>query len=310
MPTGPGAAPRRGRGVLIALFAVLALVVAALAIGLVLARDSGSEESPVPSAAPTLNAPVAGAPATSPPVISPSATVPAAPAPAAETPIVSAPPATGTGDVVIVGSNAFAEDSGLAIDGETRTLYTVAELRNDGSDTVEVGAITVTVRDAAGTEIGRREDYPIDRVLSPGESTYLYEFTPSMMYWETETNTFPEGWASFDLAYEVESPYAPTEFDDVNLAAEQVVLERSGSDVVATGVIRNTANVAVSSYAELYVALYDAEGRLINVAWTYATPGDVQVLQPGETLAFEVDVWAGPTDYASAIVGAVATPSP
>jgi hypothetical protein len=57
------------------------------------------------------------------------------------------------------------------------------------------------------------------------------------------------------------------------------------------------------------VALYDAAGRLINVAWTYATPGAVEVLRPGDTLPFEVDVWVGPTDYASAVVGAVAAPS-
>ncbi|HZI45769.1 MAG TPA: FxLYD domain-containing protein [Ilumatobacter sp.] len=255
------------------------------------------------------------APATNPTVTSAAATVPAQSSPAESVPIapaetVTVPPATGgTGDVVIVGSNAFAEDSTLTIDGEGRTLYTVAELRNDGPQTVQVGAITVTIRDAAGTEIGRREDYPIDRVLDPGETTYLYEFTPSMMYWETETNTFPEGWAAFDLAYEVESPYAATEFDDVNLATEQVQVERSGTDVLATGLIRNSTDVAVSSYAELYVALYDAEGHLINVAWTYATPGTVDVLQPGETLPFEVNVWAGPTDYSGAVVGAVATPS-
>ena len=313
-PGTQGRQPPRRR-VLIALFAILAFVIAAVAVGLVLTRDNGSEESPSPTASPTANAPVVNAPATNPTVTSASATVPAQSSSAESIPIapaetVTVPPATGgTGDVVIVGSNAFAEDSTLTIGGEGRTLYTVAELRNDGPQTVQVGAITVTIRDAAGTEIGRREDYPIDRVLDPGETTYLYEFTPSMMYWETETNTFPEGWAAFDLAYEVESPYGATEFDDVNLATEQVQVERSGTDVLATGLIRNSTDVAVSSYAELYVALYDAEGRLINVAWTYATPGPVEVLQPGETLPFEVNVWAGPTDYASAVVGAVATPS-
>jgi hypothetical protein len=223
---------------------------------------------------------------------------------------VTVPAATGgDGDVVIVGSNAFADDSTLAIDGETRTLYVVAELRNDGPDTVRVGEIIVTIRDTAGTEIGHREDYPIDRILDPGETTYLYEFTPSVMFWENETNTFPEGWASFDLAYEVESPYGANEWDEVNLATEQVVVEHSGANVVATGVLRNTTTVAVDSGAELYVALYDAQGRLINVAWTYATPGEVGELQPGETMPFEVEVWNGPTDFATAVVGTVSTPS-
>jgi hypothetical protein len=230
--------------------------------------------------------------------------------PAGVTPVVTAAPGTGGGGgVVIVGSNAFAEDSSLSIDGESRTLYVVAELRNDGPDTVQVGEISVTIRDAAGTEIGHREDYPIDRVLDPGETTYLFEFTPSMTYWETETNTFPEGWASFDLAYDVESPYGAEEWDEVNLATEQVVVERSGANVVATGLLRNTTTAAVDSYAELYVALYDADGRLINVGWTYASPGDIGELQPGESMQFEVEVRNGPTDYATAVVGAVSTPT-
>jgi len=261
-------------------------------------------DSPVLPAA-TLPAEEPAAQATVPDVATPTIAVPAD-----STPQATVPPATGgSGGVVIVGSNAFVEESSFTIDGEGRTLYMVAALRNEGSDTVKVSEVTLTIRDAAGAVIGTREEYPIDRVLVPGETTYLYEFTPSMMYWESETNTFPEGWASFDLAYDVESPYVADEWDDVNLSVENVVVGRSGGDVTATGTIRNTSTVPVSSSAEVYVALYDAQGNLLSVAWTYATSGDVDVLQPGDTVPFELPVWFGPQEYDTTVVGAVASPS-
>lgn len=315
IPTLPGEAHTRGRGpgVLIAVLVAVAALIGAAAIVFLLTRDGDADETVSPTV-PTATAPVASAPGADTPAVVPPATGPSEGG-SITTPLITAPAATmppasgGSGGVTIVDWTAYAEESSLTIDGESRTLYTVAELRNDGADTVEVGEVTVTIRDSAGIQIAVRQDYPIDRVLAPGETTYLYEFTPSMTYWETETNDFPEGWASFDLSFEVESPYVPSEWDDVNLAVENVVVSPSGGDVVANGLIRNTSPVAVSSSAEVYLALYGADGRLVNVAWTYVSPGDVEVLQPGDTIAFEVPAWNGPQQYSSYVVGAVSSPA-
>jgi hypothetical protein len=214
-----------------------------------------------------------------------------------------------SGQVTVVSSNAYSSDGTLAIDGETRSMTFVAELRNDGTTTVRVGKAVITAKDAAGNVIGTRRDYPFDVMLSPGETTFLYEFTPSMMYGSDETNSFPEGMATWDLDVPAEAD-EPGKYDEVNLGVEGVSVTPSGEPVNATGTIRNTSDRPLTANTiTVYVALHDADGRLVNVGWTYVEAAGVTQLDPGATMPFEVGVHEGPEAYASWVVGALGSPT-
>lgn len=122
----------------------------------------------------------------------------------------TAPPAIGDGGIVtVVSSNTVTDESMWAIDGETRRLEMFAELRNDGSQQLRIDAATITIRDGSGAVIGTRHTYPFDQLLDPGEVTYLEETTPSLSYFEGETNTFPDGWASWEIDVDVDEGYEP-----------------------------------------------------------------------------------------------------
>ena len=216
----------------------------------------------------------------------------------------------GGGGITVVSSNAYMEQGGMSIDGEDRTLYFVAELRNDSGAMLEIDELTITVSDASGAVIATRHDSPIDSILVAGEVAYVYEFTPSMMYRSDETNNYPDGWASWDLAVTAE-PYEPSDYEEVNLEIQGLSVTPSGSPVRATGTIVNSTDRVVSATTiEVYVALYDASGALVNVGWTFADSAATDTLAPGGSTTFTVDVPFGPAEYASTVVGAVGMTEP
>lgn len=296
------AAPRGRRGSVAWLFALVgsALVVAGFAMA-VLLGDDDEPEGQGPAAAPAGSAPVSTAAST------PGATAPP-PSDVAGGSAGTPAEAAGVDGIVVVSSTSYTDDSSMTIDGEGRYLYLLAELRNDGTDVARVGEITISIRDAAGVVIGTRQTYPIDQLLDPGEVTFVDESTPSMMYFEGETNTFPEGWATWDMTFEVERPYEVTVYDDVSLVVEDVVVVPSDEGFTATGVVVNTSSGSVLSGAEVYVALLDGEGRLVNLASGWVSTTDNRDMAAGSTLPFEVSVYVGASEHVSTVVGSVATP--
>jgi hypothetical protein len=307
--TAPPLQPHRPRRALFATLLAVVLLIAGIVAVFLVGRGK-SDKTELATQPPAASTPASARPtlpaATAPGVAQPAATTPLITQLPTTQPVVVPPPATGGNDgVVLVSSNAYVEQGGLSIDGEDRTLYIVAEIRNDNAGAVSVDEATVTIRDGSGNVIGTRKPRPIDNVLAAGETTYLYEFTPSMTYWEGETNNFPEGWASFEFTFNVQPWQTQHDWDDVNLSVEAVVVSPSGT---ATGVIRNTtADPVQVTTLKSYIALYDAKGSLANVEWTYVTAGGVDTLQPGETIPFEVSVAFGPHTYATTVVGAVAS---
>lgn len=244
-----------------------------------------------------------------------ASTQPTATVPASTQPGVIVPPFVGGQDgVVIVGSNAFSNES--------QTLFIVVGLRNDNTGIVAVGNAKLTIRDGAGNVIGTRTVLPFrtSEIMAVGETIFITDNIPSGLYLEGDTNTFPVGWATFDLTFDVTSPYNPTSSDPVTLSVEDLVVSISSSGKVsATGVVRNTSNIPVRSESvNVEVALHDSSGRLLNVihglpclVTALDQPNCIEVLQPGDMISFSVypplDEW-GPYNYETTMARAVASP--
>lgn len=294
---------RRGAGVPPALLALLAAVVVIGAAIALAERDDGTgapEGSDTPTAT---TAPAGEQPAVTqgvPPDDDGTGTVPVQP---------TAPPVIGDGGVVtIVGSNTVTDESSWAIDGETRRLEMYAELRNDGAQLVRIDSATITISDGGGNPIGTRHTLPFDQVLDPGEVTYLDETTPSLSYWEGETNSYPDGWASWEVEFELDEGYEPSTWDEVHLAVSEVVVTNDGG-VRATGTITNDTGSPVVGSVEAYVALKGTDGTLLLVGWTLAGTDDGGDLSAGASIPFEIEFFRDlPLDGTTTVAGAMATP--
>jgi hypothetical protein len=300
-----GAAPQGG-GVLPYVLPVAAAL--ALAGGLIVILGDSDDDATVRTTTPTIEQP-----SDRPDVAAP--TLPAVlpgeqPGDGSTDEPITPPPATGgTDTITIVSTNAIADESSFLLDGEGRRLSLYAELRNDGTDRVRLSEARITILDAAGNVVGSRGSYTEDRVLDPGETTYLIETTPSMSYFEDETNTFPEGWATWEIDLEVEHGYEPDEWDDVPLTVSGLDVTPAGSGATATGTLTNDSATPVYGNPEVWVAVHAPDGSLLMVGWTFAsTEGGVD-LAVGASIPFEVDLSHEISfDGASYDAGALASP--
>ena len=222
------------------------------------------------------------------------------PSPAAtSTPIV--PPMPGTGDITIVSSNAFTTFSSIVlIDGESRRLTVVGELRNDSS-TSRKADIEIVFYDAANNFLGRRWAEPFDDIIRPGRTTAFNEQTPSY-YYGSEMNDYPEGWTRYEITL---SPADPEEWEDepVDVAVENVQVTDGGHHV--TGYVRNNSSETIpTGGAVAYAIYYRADGTILNAKDDYALNNNP--IPPGDTAQFDVQFFDGRVDFSSYLVQAYA----
>ena len=204
--------------------------------------------------------------------------------------------------VTVVGSNAIETRSTVSLDGEFRRLTLMAEVRNATSSSIRLGEAEIAVYNAAGTRIGTRFVYADADALAPGERTVLSETVPSWLYWDTETNDFPDGWASWKLTIGATTGSAGS-YGHVIIRSRLSSLSRdSAGEVTAVGVAVNSLGRAIDD-AYWWVVLYDTAGRLINVAvgWT----PEYGELAPGAARSFDATMGSDePTCFASVRWGA------
>jgi hypothetical protein len=220
-------------------------------------------------------------------------------------PTPTPPPTPGTAaDVILVSSNAFTTTSSFfLIDGESRRMHIVGEVRNDSATPRSAGEITVTIYDAADNVVGSRWTYAIDDIIVPGRTTAFAVNYPSLIYSSGETNHFPEGWTRYEIAL---SPRDPYEWEDmpVDIAVEDVQVSEDGLHVTGNAV--NSSSKTVNIYdVKVYVMYYRADGTLLNVGQQSAV--NANPLGPGQSVPFDIMfVSDEPVDFSSYVVQAYA----
>jgi len=215
------------------------------------------------------------------------------------------PTAGTTGDVTLVSSNAFTTTSSLLIDGESRRMHVVGELRNESAMPRSAGEIKITIYDAAEQVVGTRWALAFDDIIMPGRTTAFAETYPSGLYMSNETNDFPEGWTRYEVTLSPRDPYEWEELP-VDVAVQNVQVTDGGGHV--TGDAVNASSKTVDQYGvDVYVIYYRADGTILN------TERDIMVndqpLGPGESAAFDISFSSGePVDFNSYVAQAYAEP--
>jgi hypothetical protein len=193
--------------------------------------------------------------------------------------------------VTLVSDNAFVTESSLLLDGESRRLHIVAELRNDSPREVELGEMSIRIYDGSGRFIGQRRASPFAQILPPGGVTALTETVPSMSYWSDEIGDFPEGWARYEIQPAAEEVGF---FRRTELTVEDVAVSTNQFGGMSfSGLVLNDSSVNASSVT-VEVLLYDDAGRIVNAAAVKPLGDDpsaaqAPILKPGERLHFQVD---------------------
>jgi hypothetical protein len=217
------------------------------------------------------------------------------------TPSPTATPAPGTGDVTLVSSNAFTTFSSIVlIDGESRRLTVVGELRNDSS-TSRKADIEIVFYDAANNFLGRRWAHAFDKIIRPGRTTAFNEQTPSYFY-GSEMNDYPEGWTRYEITL---WPADPEEWEDepVDVAVENVQVTDGGHHVIGN-VVNNSSKTIPDGSAHAYAIYYGADGKILNAecdCYFNNSP-----IPPGDKATFDVQFFDGPVDFSSYLVQAYA----
>ena len=225
---------------------------------------------------------------------------------AAAGPVVTATPAAtptpGTGDVTLVSTNSWTSTSTFLIDGEGRSVTVVGELRNDSPTVRFVGEITIRFYDGAGQQVGIRKTDDFCNILRPGSTTAFNEDFPSIIYYEGETNDYPEGWTRYEVTF---SSYDASEYEalPINVTVENVQISDDGRHV--TGNVVNTSSKTAHAYSVSAYAIYRREdGTILNAA--DEPLANQNPLAPGESPPFDISVWTGPVDFSSYVVQAYA----
>jgi hypothetical protein len=215
------------------------------------------------------------------------------------------PTAPTTGDVTFVSSNAFTTTSSLLIDGESRRMHVVGELRNESATPRSAGEIKITIYDAADQVVGTRWALAFDDIIMPGRTTAFAETYPSGLYMSNETNDFPEGWTRYEVTLSPRDPYEWEELP-VDVAVENVQVTDGGTHVAGNAV--NASSKTIGQYdVDVYVIYYQADGTILNTERDIAV--NDQPLGPGESAAFDISFSSGePVDFTSYVAQAYAEP--
>jgi len=180
----------------------------------------------------------------------------------------------------------------------------VAELRNDSSVDMELDEVFFYFYDASGGVVCKRWTYAYDDVLPPGGITVATETVPSQMYWDNETNYFPEDWVRYEIAVSAE-PYQPAEgkAEPIEVTVQNVaVTVTSSGGLLVTGSMLNTSQKTATDITP-YAILYDSGWKILNADSSYISDD----LQPGQSLDFEISFSSNePIDYDHYLVKAYA----
>ncbi len=180
---------------------------------------------------------------------------------------VSTPAPTPAPEVVVLGSNTFVPHEG------STSVYLVGEVRNDTHLNTEFVRIDASLRDASGEVVYAKHSYSKIGLISPGEtSPFLIIFSD------------PPEWASYDLAVSWDATVR-------QLYPLQVLnSELSFDDDAAFHVMGKVKNQhdEECKYIQACVTLYDADGEVIGVESSYATPSD---LNPGRVAFFDTRIY-------------------
>jgi len=202
-----------------------------------------------------------------------------------------------------VSTNAFTTTSGFLIDGEGRQLTVVGELRNDSSADRSAGEITIRFYDGAGQQVGIRKPRAFDDIIRPGRTTAFRESLPSLLYFDDETNDYPDGWTRYEIAL---SPRDASEYEDkpVDMTVENVQVTDGGLHVTGNAV--NASSKTVPAYGvSAYVIYRRQDGTILNAREDYALNADP--LAPGQSVPFDITFLSGePVDFSSYVVQAYA----
>lgn len=169
--------------------------------------------------------------------------------------------------VIVLSSNTLIPYSG------STSLYLVGEVLNNTPSNVRFVRINATLRDSAGNVVDSSSSYATIDNLTPGmKSPFLVLFSDS------------PAWTSYDLTVTWDTttvaPYV------LELLNTQAYFDRyDGYHVV--GEIRNQYSEP-RNFVQAVVTLYDFEGKVIGVDYTFTNPYD---LNPGQTASFDVEVY-------------------
>ena len=185
-------------------------------------------------------------------------------------------------ELIILSSNVFTVDNLFTIDGEYRRLNIVAELKNNSTSILDTGRIDIFIYDSAGQMICQRWCYAFDDILNPGGTTVITETTPSLIYWESETNVFPENWYRYEInvSYEIlDSSTSKSRSEAVVAQDVEVTEEEFTGDHLFTWNVVNTGETTTKN-TKSYIILYDSDGSILNAQYS-----SISKLQPGESKA-------------------------
>jgi hypothetical protein len=221
----------------------------------------------------------------------------------ATTPTPAGPPMPGTGDVTLVSTNAFTTTSSILIDGESRRMHVVGEIRNDSSVPRSAGEIDITIYDASDDVIGSRWNYAFDDIIMPGRTTGFSLEYPSLIYTSGETNDFPEGWTRYEVKLSPRDPYEWEEMP-VDITVENVQV--SADHLHVTGNVVNSSSKTVAAYdVNAYVIYRRADVSILNAGSLSAL--NANPLAPGGSVPFDIMFLSDePVDFSSYLVQAYA----
>ena len=180
----------------------------------------------------------------------------------------------------------------------------VAELRNDSSVDMELDEVFFYFYDASDEVVCKRWTYAYDDVLPPGGITVAKETVPTQMYWDNETNDFPEDWVRYEVVVSAE-PYQPAEgkAEPIEVTVQNVaVTVTSSGGLEVTGSVLHTGQETATDITP-YAILYDSVGTILNADKAYISDD----IQPGQSLDFEISFsYNEPIDYDHYLVKAYA----
>jgi hypothetical protein len=209
---------------------------------------------------------------------------------------------TATGaDITILSSNVFTTTSSILLDGESRRLHIVAELRNDANVDMNLEQINFYFYNDSYEIVGKRWATAFDEILPVGGTTAVEETVPSQYYWKSETKGFPEDWVTYSIYIDAEPATVTEKPVDVTIQNfELTVTSHGGLEV--TGSVLNSSQETVKN-VKSYVILYASDGTILNANYDRVT----HELQSGESQNFMCLFLADePIDYDHYVVKAYA----
>lgn len=154
-------------------------------------------------------------------------------------------------------------------------LYIIGIVKNTGNVPVDFVKVVAALRDDNNTLVSSEYSYTSLDVIPPGESSPF-----SVVFFEN-----PEGWSSYDLTVQA------NESDWMEAYTDFEILSHNGkpgsfADYEIVGEVKNIGS-SRATFVEIVAALFDADGNIIGVDFTYT---DLDIVDPEGTSPFSLSV--------------------